>query len=371
MKIENSGILSIFCILSLICSLPVALTADEEYKYEGAEVCSSCHEEAYREWKDGPHAKSWNNLIYHAARAGYIKATAAEGGLHCEDCHSPIASMTVDEYLLNPISTEGVTCDVCHTMAADEKSGFKKFLPQGGKEKAGPTGDCPSDLHPCRKEDRLTTSEFCAVCHHYVNRYGVPIYTEYSEWKSSRFGSEGITCLDCHTQRGKVGERSWGVHRLIPLEGDRGLLRQALSLDMELKTAWDYESVLTVRVRNTGAGHAVPGGPPIRSIRLEVKAYDANDDLVFADTSKVMSRAVESPISPDTGLTLPWLGWSVVSDERIFPGETRVFNFKTGRQDVVRATARLLYHRFSMMVEEDFFPDTEPPVMTTAEVKAK
>jgi hypothetical protein len=127
--------------------------------------------------------------------------------------------------------------------------------------------------------------------------------------------------------------------------------------------------VLIVRVRNTGAGHAVPGGPPIRSLLLDVRGYNESGTEVYRDSTTVMSRVVEAPISPETGLTLPWLGWREVKDDRIYPGMSKTFSFRTGRNDLVRAHAKLLYIRFDMMLEEDFFSDEDPPVMATAGVR--
>ena len=42
------------------------------------------------------------------------------------------------------------------------------------------------------------TSEFCAGCHEYTNDRGIPIFSTYSEWKTSPQAAEGKTCLKCH-----------------------------------------------------------------------------------------------------------------------------------------------------------------------------
>ena len=358
-----------FLLLVVFSGIPFVLpraVAGSEMK--SAKLCSSCHAEIYNAWNGGAHARSWENLVYHAGRAGYIKAAAETGTVFCERCHAPVAYLTGDRYFMNPVSTEGVTCDVCHTMVeSEEDQGLDE--PIDGEVKIGPTGDCPSGLHGCRKQEGMDTAEFCASCHHYVNRAGLTIYTEYQDWKRSRFASDAESCVGCHVQRGESAQSGGGIHKLIPLKGPGGLLQKAVILSMSMSMA--EETILTVRVKNSVAGHSVPGGPPIRSIRLDVRGYNESGTEVFTDTTTVLTRVVEGPISPGTGMTIPWLGWREVRDDRLPPGMSRVFTYATGRQDVVRAAAKALYIRFDMVVEEDFFGEDKPPVMAYAKVQAR
>lgn len=355
MKVTN------FLFLSMVLTLLPAphLNSSENPVFESARRCSNCHEKIYKAWNEGPHAHSWDNLVYHAARAGFIKASAGEGIQYCDRCHAPLASLIGDVHFMNPVTSEGVTCDVCHTMSSPGDSMSAGLQPTGGEVKTGPTGDCPSDLHGCREDPALATPEFCAVCHQFSTQSGVAIYTEYSEWKNSRYHEEGVSCVDCHT--------SEGTHGLIPLEGSSGMLQRALKVYISIRQS--SETVLFVKVKNIGAGHAVPGGPPIRSILIDVRGYDERDREVYSDTTTVLSRVVEGPVSLETGLTLPWLGWAEVKDDRLYPGQSRDFAFETGRDDVVRAEVKVLYIRFTMTVEEDFFGDDDPPVMASAEVR--
>jgi hypothetical protein len=156
---------------------------------------------------------------------------------------------------------------------------------------------------------------------------------------------------------------------MISLEGPEGMLRKAVTMNITLRQM--PETVGIVSLRNTGAGHAVPGGPPIRSLLLDVRGYNLNGHEVYSDTTTVFSRVVESPFAPETGLMLPWLGWNELKDDRLYPGQSRSFIFRTENPDVVKMVARLLYIRFEMMVEEDFFGDDDPPVMAYAEARAE
>jgi hypothetical protein len=349
----------LFLGLVLIVQPAPLLNSSENTVFESARRCSNCHEKIYKAWNEGPHAHSWDNLVYHAARAGFIKASAGEGIQYCDGCHAPLAALTGDEHFMDPMTSEGISCDVCHTMSSPGDSMSRGLQPVGGEVKTGPTGDCPSNLHGCREDPVLETPEFCAVCHQFTTRSGVAIYTEYSEWKNSRYHEEGVGCVDCHA--------SEGTHSLIPLEGSSGMLQRALNVYISIRQS--NEAVLFVNVRNRGAGHAVPGGPPIRSILLDVRGYNESDREVYSDTTTVLSRVVEGPVSPETGLTLPWLGWAEVKDDRLYPGQSRGFAFETGRDDVVRAVVKVLYIRFSMTAEEDFFGDDDPPVMASAEAR--
>ncbi len=336
----------------------------ESSPFESAEICANCHESISKAWRKGPHADSWKSVVYHAARAGYVNASSGGGMLHCEACHAPVAYRTGDVHLMEPVSTEGVTCDACHTLrpSPDDPGSYE---PAGGKVKAGPSGDCAATLHRCRREPFLSNPGFCASCHYYVNPSGIPMYTEYLEWKEA--GSDPDRWCDrCHVEKSDGKPGAGGAHAFVPLRGPGGLLARALLLYIDLQRAG--EVVINVRVRNSGAAHAVPGGPPIRAISLDVRGYNDMEKEVFSDSSRVFARTIDSPVSISFGMPVPWLGWAESSDTRIYPGETKVARFSTGRTDIVRATARLIYRRFDVPreVAREFFGESDFPVMATA-----
>ena len=69
--------------------------------------CGECHGNMEREWRSSAHAQSDASPIYRAMRA-------ASGGKHCDRCHAPLRALAVGD----PVAAEGVTCDVCHTIAS-------------------------------------------------------------------------------------------------------------------------------------------------------------------------------------------------------------------------------------------------------------
>jgi hypothetical protein len=356
----------LFCALSPVPLLP----ASGEAACESARACGTCHEEIYRAWSEGAHARTWQSILYHAARSGYMSVSAERDPVHCEACHAPIALATGDLHLLNPCSREGVTCDVCHTMRSPGQGG-SGFIPSGGPVKSGPTGECPSGLHGCRKDEVLTTARLCGACHQYANQAGVPLYTEYAEWSEGSEAHGGRSCQDCHFAAGLAAAGPGGSHRLLPLEGQGELLEKALSLTASLQR--QGEVIISVIVANTGAGHAVPGGPPLRSIVLDVRGYDSFGFEVYRDESVVFARLVRAPLSPDTGLEIPWLAWEEVRDDRIQAGEKKPYDFATGRSDIVKARVSLLYRRYRLHkhAEEILLGESVPIGMVSITVEAE
>jgi hypothetical protein len=376
MKAPGSGrMLFLLLFLSLLCLalLPVPiLPAAGNPVFESARACAVCHEIIYRDWSEGAHAKTWENVLYHSARAEYMRAAAAEDLLRCERCHAPVALLADDSHLLDPAAREGVTCDVCHTMRAPER-GNGVLQPTGGNVKSGPTGRCPSGLHGCRKEERLTGAGLCAACHHYANEAGVPLYTEFTEWtqwmRSEKAGI-GLSCRDCHFAPGGAEDLPGSGHRLLPLEGKGGLLENALTLGARILK--EGEDLISVEVTNARAGHSVPGGPPLRSIVLEVRGYDSFGFEVFRDESVVFARRVDCPTSPATGLAIPWLAVRELQDDRIRAGETRSHTFRTGRSDIAKARVGLVYRRYRLHedAEGTLLGQSPAVVMSSMEIEA-
>lgn len=338
-----------------------------ETVYESARTCRTCHESLYKAWSEGAHAKTWENILYHAARSAYMSASAELGSVHCDGCHAPISHMTGDFHLLDPESREGITCDVCHTLASSAV-GNGRPVSSGERVKSGPTGDCPSGFHDCRKEEALGHARLCGVCHQYRNRSGVSLYTEYEEWTQIRESRGGQSCCDCHFSAAAEDSAPGASHLLIPLEGEGGLLEKALAVEARLERK--DEVIVSVSVTNAGAAHAVPGGPPLRSVILEVRGYDTFGFEVYRDASVVFARRVNGPRSPATGLEIPWLAWETVTDERIGAGEKKSYSFSTGRSDIVKARVSLLYKRYSLReyTEETILPESSSSVMTSIEV---
>lgn len=84
-------ILSPLTAVALALAAPGAVAGD----YVGADTCRSCHEQAWQQWKQTPHARATD--VLNAAerrdpRCTSCHATSARDGLmgvQCESCHGP------------------------------------------------------------------------------------------------------------------------------------------------------------------------------------------------------------------------------------------------------------------------------------------
>jgi hypothetical protein len=253
------------------------------------------------------HARSFVNPVF---RAQYfdevLPLTAGEPALQweadmCMACHSPIAFLThaggiVREEQVDPLMS-GVTCDFCHTMSGftGERPENANYVSEPGYRKLGPFAH-EKDWHHVYSEF-ITTSEFCAVCHNFVNHLGLEIRSTYSEWKTSRYAEKGIECQDCHMnvdgfltagrptyESGQAARMTVGrapfrevlyTHR-FPGAHSRTQVTGALALEIETDLAAvspGDELHIEVQVDNSRTGHKMPSGSPeLRLLWLDLQA---------------------------------------------------------------------------------------------------
>jgi hypothetical protein len=118
--------------------------------YTSARICSSCHPAIYKYWAESTHARA-------ATRPSYLEAVrgAVEGALDkeavqrgCVWCHAPTSLVTGDFDLKKPLTSEGITCDFCHTVAdVDLDKADHPFDLKPGKVKRGPLRYAKSPSH--------------------------------------------------------------------------------------------------------------------------------------------------------------------------------------------------------------------------------
>jgi hypothetical protein len=329
---------------------------------------------------------------------GYLLDWSDQG--NCASCHAPLAAVRSEGSSLNQlegVEKTGVSCDFCHKVR--EVSADPKFVhaaemrvlrpARGDRLIFGPLEDAmlPGDPHDLSYSPLFKSSRFCAGCHD-GGYWGTPVYETYSEWLKSPYSREGVQCQECH-MRALTGphriadEKAGGILR----SGDRlgshrtmsdrreELLRGAVSMDTVARRTGD---VLEVRVRlaNTGAGHHVPTGQPMRNMMLVVWPEDESGRALrllsgervpvwggdlsgrpgqgFAKILATVSEYAKAPIAqPEAvpGVNFPapfWRRNRIVSDNRI-PARGVVeksFLFDArGAGGAVTVTARLLYRR--------------------------
>lgn len=229
----------------------------------------------------------------------------------CATCHAPVLALeqptTADPNTAVGVAAEGVTCDLCHKIAAVrlDVSGLPsanlpgveslEFLrpPDGEQIFFGPYDDTPGDDVYLALQSE---SQFCAACHT-GTFWGVSMYNSFGEWLASPYSDpvSGRTCQDCHmptlgvttfvdlppdvTQF--VPERDPHTifsHRM-PGAGDLNLLQTTAQVIVDAERVGDNLDV-SVTVTNTGAGHSIPTDNPLRNLILLVEARDATGQLL-------------------------------------------------------------------------------------------
>jgi hypothetical protein len=157
-------------------------------------------------------------------------------------------------------------------------------------------------------------AELCATCHNeFAPGTGAEIVNTFGEWEKSPFNNpedpaKNRTCIDCHMHGDiqKIGQPIPGIstdggrvkdnvvthqftganHHLVGLRSDT---QEKMSIEL-LKTAAELENSLTadgklnVRVKNVGAGHALPTGvADFRQLWLDITVTDAKGQVILSE----------------------------------------------------------------------------------------
>lgn len=279
----------------------------------GSGRCGECHEKMFDEWEVSAHARAVSSDFYKASVAAAKDAT-------CDRCHAPLAKVAPRDITVS----EGVTCDVCHTLRepVPAQAGGQFRLAVDDMVKYGPR--CDLDDHyfhrmGCSKEH--TEAALCGSCHWWEPK-GMPVLTEYADWKAGPSAARGQPCQSCHMPKERAAIATGSpVRRGVPHHGLLGLAQdlraRALGLDVTAKEA-DGALAVTVAVHNKNAGHAVPAGLPERRIVVRARVVDASGAVVASD-----SRALGRSLVNSAGKEAPfWRAAKVASDTRIQAGGT-------------------------------------------------
>jgi hypothetical protein len=253
-----------------------------------ASRCGQCHGELESQWRASTHARSWSAPAYLAMRATAVPGPASPSS--CDACHAPLDKLVAPS---DPAFQDGVNCDVCHTITevTPRRAGAGFVLHVDDNTKYGPICDTKNNyFHKVGCSPFHSRSEMCAACHsmYLPSAAGdVPVFTEFDEWRASRYESTGIACQDCHMpsesssvavgekRRGGVAHHDFGAND--PRFRGAGLTVKASATEKAGKI------VVSVSVRNENVGHEVPTGLPER--RLVLRA------TVVGAASEAMDRA--------------------------------------------------------------------------------
>lgn len=342
--------------------LATVIQAQELQVPASAETCGDCHRAIHEGWKKSAHATAMESRLFQDA----LKLADADLGgsarRACLSCHSPLGTEVGDLTLTRKVSWEGVTCDYCHSIrSVTFENGVPKASVQLSTVKSGPSKDSVSPAHGVAFSSVHVSSLICASCHEYKNPQNFLVITTYSEWKNSDYGKEEKTCQSCHMYavKGNVVDprvkRSPSEINLHEMPGSRSTeqLNRAITASMSASRQAGKVDV-SIRISNSGAGHAVPTGSPMRRVILEVCAiaYGGKEQC----EQKIYSRKLAG--KDGKPLTLEHLAFirasQATSDTRLGPKETRneKFQFSVPANMRVRVEANLYYY-YSPMASSD------------------
>lgn len=275
--------------------------------FETSSSCSTCHMNIYQQFSQSMHADSFTNplfrkMYFDILLPRYEENKSLAGEMKdCIACHSPVTflkkvgELPAEQQVSMKFS--GVGCDFCHRVTGykgpEPRNG--NYIAEPGMQKFGPFRQ-QSEWHHAYAELQ-TKSEFCAICHSRINRFGLEIISTYSEWKESRYARQGIQCQDCHMNMmgfltgGKPvfesGQASQNIlakspvrdklytHR-FPGAHSRSQIDGSIRLDIQVDESAlvpGEELTINVIVDNSKSGHKLPTGTAeLRMLYLDLVA---------------------------------------------------------------------------------------------------
>jgi hypothetical protein len=239
----------------------------------------------------------------------------------CDRCHAPLLG-ALDR--AEPVTAEGVTCEVCHAIAevtvAANTAAWTLQLAQN--RKYGPLCDAqPPYFHRVGCSPLHATSVLCAACHHGAHtapaRDVPPVFGEFAEWQHHEAMPGELECQGCHMpeQRGQVAN---GGHTRDGVSDHAFAPAASVALAASLRRTPD-ELVVEVSLTSAGAVHALPVGVPGRQLVLTAAALDADGQPLATDEAVLARTLVDA-----AGVEAPFfLAARQAADTRLQPGEAR------------------------------------------------
>jgi nitrate/TMAO reductase-like tetraheme cytochrome c subunit len=277
------AIILVVAVLSLVLGAPAgaASAPTTQAGLSSSDSCAECHEQIHSMWKRSLHGMAFSDPIFQLSYMRAYLETGGEASQTCLRCHAPVATLSGDLELSNPISREGITCDYCHSITSvDLARPSDPYRIRIDGVKRGPLGDADSPAHGVEESPLHRSAAFCAGCHEYANPDGLLIFSTYSEWKTSPQAKEGKTCQHCHmpsvpgsTVRADLGVRRQGInlHNISGGHSSEQVRRAVATKVLAVEREAANRAVVEVEVANVGSGHSIPTGLPTRKLVLRVQ----------------------------------------------------------------------------------------------------
>ena len=335
-------------LLSLLALL--AGSSAEAGPGSSSRLCGACHGPLRTQWAGSAHASSWTNPVFQAFLADARKKLGSEIQADCLPCHAPLAHVSGDRKVTDPVAQEGVGCNFCHNVSAVDpstKPGSYTYDPSNPNLMRGPYRDAdPLGAHEAIYSEIHTQSEFCASCHSASHpRSGLLIEGTYLSWKRWSGAEDGMTCQECHMppapgKAATVAKRTRpavNAHTFVGPRSTPAWLSDAATLKGSVSAGR-----LRLEVENAKAGHSLPGGGnSMRTITLDVVFSNA----AGAEVQRLQAERFGTEFADADGMfPVPkWIGHSVARATEIGPDSSRVVlcDVPPGAS---RAVAVLTYH---------------------------
>ena len=329
--------------------------------FRSAKSCGACHPNHLAEWEASMHAFGSSDPLMLAMSDMAVDEVGEEKGGSCKRCHSPsltrqerwLAAGNVpdEEHPMEDLQTDGVSCDVCHSIQIVPPIGNIDFLDQvdpHSPKLAGISDPVPNSFHESREDDSFRTSIQCASCHQLNLEDGTGVENTYNEWDRSILSGMGIQCQDCHmpAYQGQASvdgpvrtvhrhhfvgvdyayEPFRGVDLAAQKEAIRNLLRNSVTATLNAPPAVSAGGTLSVNVAvtNSFTGHSIPSGVSFaREMWIQLEVKDANGADVHVSGRPVANG--DLPNDPD----LAYFG-SILKDAN---GDRTFFTFRAASID--------------------------------------
>jgi len=375
-------------------------------------ACGTCHPWHYDQWFESRHARMADNGHVTWERARML-ASSVDAPDDCQGCHQPAHAVQAPQAPWKPRGPlAGNHCDFCHKIAGlkdVEASGVlggyrmlrpdpeAKRQPGGIQHVFGTAPDVGYAYMGASISSLFEGSLLCAGCHQGGGRSDVgsppkvDTYNEWATWVAGQAPGEVKTCQACHMAAGSMlaedgtpmDQMAWDAMHRDPLEIHSHRFAGAQppfasqSLELKVDKRRDLDSgdwIVTVEVKNSGAGHKVPTGTWSKRVIVGVWASvegralkqvggdrcrldpEARTDVAYAAgdwrSPGGLVLGMHARSDPEGRQAAPpfWAGWppGEVVDERLGPGETRVATCRfaaSGSPRVPRVEIRVIHRR--------------------------
>ena len=286
--------------------------------FEESDVCQSCHNDIYQQWKQSMMSQSythhWDEIEYFelAVPHGEVDPMYKPVADGCNGCHTPMAFLAGDVPPPRPEensrANDGVNCEVCHSIKGfegDVPFNFN-YISDPSDVKLGPKDNLDSPYHEIEKIDFMSESEYCGTCHNEKNPYDVWVKSTQLEWAEGPYAEQGVTCHQCHmpkamAKNAKMSEANLVSQHLFHGAHDPGKVASVVEIRMhpsEREVEIDDGVVLNVQLFNAKTGHKFPSGSvEDRIVWLDVTATDSDGKVYHLPVDKKDFKGEEYTIA--------------------------------------------------------------------------